>query len=366
MSRRRQQGAALLVLVTLVVVAASYLLLKQLNNKKMQIEQQTGTAKALASAKAALMGHALGSTVRPGELPCPDTDNDGGSEPTCITGAGLLPWHTLGLEDLRDGSGERLWYALSPSFDGTSPINSDSTATLRIDGGSTEIAAIILAPGEPLPGQNRTAPLPGNIAQYLEDDNANDDNNYVTSATGDFNDRVVVITRDELLQATERRVLGEVRRQLNNYFSDNGVYPFAAAVGDTGQTCQQALSQGLVPLVIGTPPPTGGPCTTPDWSASPSAALPSWFIDDWADLIWYAVAPACTPPACITVMNTASPDNDKQAVLIAGGAKRSGQTRPPAAVTDLLDSAENTDLDQVFEQLPVDAASNDQIRIVAP
>ena len=63
----------------------------------------------------------------PGYLPCPDTDGDGWAEATCgsLDGAsgqasrlGLLPWKTLGLPDLRDGYGERLWYAVSSKYKG--------------------------------------------------------------------------------------------------------------------------------------------------------------------------------------------------------------------------------------------------------
>ena len=56
---------------------------------------------------------AIGAS-RLGDLPCPDRDDDGDADavPGCDTAAlalGRLPWKTLGLPDLRDGDGERLW-----------------------------------------------------------------------------------------------------------------------------------------------------------------------------------------------------------------------------------------------------------------
>ena len=67
------------------------------------------------------------AVVGPGYLPCPDLDNDGWAEATCgsqngdsgqAERLGRLPWKTLGLPDLRDGYGERLWYAVSSKYKG--------------------------------------------------------------------------------------------------------------------------------------------------------------------------------------------------------------------------------------------------------
>ena len=86
---------------------------------------------ALATAREALIAHAtsrpLDEIVGPGYLPCPDLDDDGWAESTCgsMTGEtgqwqrlGRLPWKTLGLPDLRDAFGERLWYAVSSKHKG--------------------------------------------------------------------------------------------------------------------------------------------------------------------------------------------------------------------------------------------------------
>src|SRR5260370_9308868 len=89
------------------------------------------TERPFARAREALVAYAvdrpISAEVGPGYLPCPDLDDDGWAESTCgsMTGdsgqserLGRLPWKTLGLPDLRDGHGERLWYAVSSKYKG--------------------------------------------------------------------------------------------------------------------------------------------------------------------------------------------------------------------------------------------------------
>ena len=159
---KTQQGQALFALLLLLTIgagAAFFTLVKPANSA---IERDKITAAALAQAKAALIGYATSVTLnpicsmpncpRPGDLPCPDT-NDNGSEGTSCgntagttgqaTRIGRLPWKTLGLPDLRDGDGERLWYAVSVNFKYNSRsscgapgdagcLNSDSRGTITV------------------------------------------------------------------------------------------------------------------------------------------------------------------------------------------------------------------------------------------
>jgi len=368
----RQRGVALLMLLTLFVLAASYTLLKQLNKEQPDILRSSSNAKVLNAAKAALMGYALKSTTRPGELPCPDTDNDGDSNVAgaCTSYLGRLPWRTLGLADPRDTSGERLWYALDAAFDGTSPINSDTAASLLLDGGTEPYVALVFAPGEALDGQSRPPGAQNTVSRYLEDDNNNGDLNYVSSSPNDFDDQLVGIEAGKFIQAVERRVLTELQRHLETYYIDNDYYPYPAVLN--GTSCDSTLTQGHLPVIINA---TCSPA--PDWSV----ALPAWFTaDSWNRLIWYAIAPACTQtsPGCtpggsFVHVNNAPGPVDKHAILISAGRIRAGQIRPPlplplADLTHLLDSAENADdhPDLLFDLLPINAASNDQIKIVAP
>ncbi len=94
-------------------------------------ERERVSQRALAEAREALIAyaadHPVNSAVGPGYLPCPDLDDDGWAEATCGSQngdsgqeqrLGRLPWKTLGLADLRDGYGERLWYAVSSKYKG--------------------------------------------------------------------------------------------------------------------------------------------------------------------------------------------------------------------------------------------------------
>lgn len=163
-SLARQSGAAFLLLVVTLVIGAAAVFYGISRPVVSDVEKDKVTAAALEKAKAALIGYAAGVTnfaapnlQRPGDLPCPDLD-DSGNAPnpnpppvtattTCNTQAsriGRLPWRTLGLPDLRDGDGERLWYAVSTNFKdsprtacaavgtATTCLNSDSVGTITV------------------------------------------------------------------------------------------------------------------------------------------------------------------------------------------------------------------------------------------
>jgi hypothetical protein len=344
--------------------------LKRLNGESPAVLQAVADSTVLGEARTALVGYALKSSVHPGELPCPDTNNDGESDsaPPCTAYIGRLPWVTLGLGDLRDQGGERLWYALDTAFDGNTPINSDTRAGLTLDANPGQhYAALVFAPGAPLTnGQARPTSQMNNVTRYLEGGNADGDTDYITTLPGDFNDQVIALGDTQLLQAVERRVLGELKARLEAYYKDKHYYPNPAALNTT--TCDAGRSQGHVPITINASCPG-----LDDWAT----ALPGWFsADGWNLLVWYAVAPACGPatPDCggsgfVEVANTPAPNDNKQAIVIAAGALRGGQNRTPAAssLADLLDDGENNDDTNLkFTKLPVDANNNDQFLIVTP
>jgi hypothetical protein len=246
-SRTVQRGAALLAFMLVMVVGASFVLVTNLNAAARQYVRRGQSTDVLQQAKEALIGYAVrypeiaaeaGEEAGPGFLPCPDTDNDGRSNPgdatdptddPCESFVGRLPWSDLGLPDLRDHAGERLWYAVSDKYafdpaDDDKVLNSDTQGTLFVDGVS-QVVAVILAPGPALPVQDRAgAPL---LAQnYLEDANYQAaDPHFVSHGTGDFNDQVVFITRTELMRPVEKRVLGEAEEILNSYREDAGRFP---------------------------------------------------------------------------------------------------------------------------------------------
>src|SRR5450830_116762 len=123
---RTQKGGALIIMALILLLAGTAVMFSVLDATSVKIERDKKTAAALAEAKAALIGWSAGHATMPGALPCPDTSNFGSSG-ACTATAGIigrLPWKTLGLNDLRDGNGECLWYALSPLYRDTISVSS--------------------------------------------------------------------------------------------------------------------------------------------------------------------------------------------------------------------------------------------------
>jgi len=228
------------------VLATTYPISQSLANKHAK-----DTEAVLVQARDALIGRAASDANRPGSLPCPDVDNDGiltlnvdyFSGGVCASLIGRLPWRTLGLPDLRDEAGERLWYALSDLFsDNTTvgPINSDTKGNRVVYGGTTattitaEAAAVIFAPGPAVGSQVRDAANQNNPANYLESgtgwNNASATGPYLLPqppATG--NDRLLAITTPELLTPVEYRAAREILSLLAAYKSASvcACYPWA-------------------------------------------------------------------------------------------------------------------------------------------
>jgi len=161
----------LLIAMLIVVLGLVTLLTFRSERKGPELEAERKTALALAQAKAALLGYAAMDDNRPGSLPCSDINDDGavfGVDCVADDQVARLPWKRLGLPDIRDGSGERLWYAVSRDFRASpgSPINTtiDGQITIRSAAGtiinnpdaipSTGVVAVIIAPGGALTRQN--------------------------------------------------------------------------------------------------------------------------------------------------------------------------------------------------------------------
>jgi hypothetical protein len=232
----------MLLLLALLMTVAAALLMGRLNDRAViRAEYDAATGRALQLAKSALIAYAATDANRPGELPCPDHDGDGViklfddySGSSCRSLVGWLPWNTLNLPELRDGSGARLWYAVSDTYhaNGTVPINPDTptVSDLAVDGGTRAVVAVVLAPGEAVGGQPRARAGEGNAASdvvaYLEGDNADGDTSFATVGGTGFNDRMVAVTRAELLAAVQKRVTGEVAATLQRYRAAHGRYPW--------------------------------------------------------------------------------------------------------------------------------------------
>lgn len=129
--KRSQRGVALLVAAALLAAALLAVAALGLASQASGASRAGVTDRALLKGREALLAYAadraIDAEVGPGYLPCPDLDDDGWAEPTCgsLSGEagqaqrlGRLPWKTLGLADLRDAAGERLWYAVSTRHKG--------------------------------------------------------------------------------------------------------------------------------------------------------------------------------------------------------------------------------------------------------
>jgi hypothetical protein len=179
---------------------------------------------------------------------------------------------------LRDGSGERLWYAVSNNFKNNSRttctastqsscLNSDTRGTISIfapdgtllndGGGNSGVVAVIIAPGEVLRRQDGVLQdrssagvnIPGNYLDMATVAGNTKNNAGFTdgSSTAGFiqgsindsngntivNDQLMVITQGSIMQTLQKRVSAEVIQCLTEYATNNnGRYPWAVPVTD--------------------------------------------------------------------------------------------------------------------------------------
>ena len=251
-------------MTALAVVVATGLVLNRLTGAR---DRSHETVEALALAKASLLAYAVaGSTTRPGELPCPDVDYDGlstagvdytaGGDNPCVSLRGWLPHRTLGVESaILDSEDERLWFALADLYHSghQDPLNSDVPGSLQVDA-YTDIVAVVIAPLAPVddaqdayrPGESAAHDAVVDVGHYLEHANADATlTTYVSQvSSGDFNDRLIALTRAELMAAVEKRVLGEVAQVLETYRNESWntatVYPWLAPLGDPSASAFEA------------------------------------------------------------------------------------------------------------------------------
>ena len=335
-------------LTATLLAGTSFMLARMENTAGPRLREAAVTARALADAKRAIVGWSVaggiagdGTEHPPGLLPFPDRNNDAGGydgRADCVTHGlsdrhliGRLPragetspcpGRALGVE-LRDGSGEPLWYAVSrnivnyrggssldppinpglldatPAYPWIRLIDMDGAALTASDGDPLEIAAVIIAPGPPLAGQTRSGAVPG-AAEYLDSvaidgvsyDNADSDgcrdavagasahmdcpgrtgeefilypdSRGTASATDSFNDRIAWVTAEELLRAAEARALGTLMSVLERYRSRHGAYPWETPA---------------VEIAVDTPLTLTGPGYDLTIDAD---VVPRWFVNhDW-------------------------------------------------------------------------------------
>ncbi|MCE9633275.1 MAG: hypothetical protein K8Q92_03725, partial [Methylophilales bacterium] len=225
---------------------------------------------------------------------------------------GRLPWKDLGIAvnspSENDVDGRMPWYAISgnlvdptcltilnPSILNLSYNNAYDCSgaslpypwlTIRDGRGnilSNRVAAIIFIPGPPLDGQSRpSSPLAG-VNQYLDSitiangctsnpfvagtySNADMDNDFIKgddarsissnnpcyNGTYKFNDKLVYITIDELMEEATKRAAAEAQGLLTKYNSAVGRFPYAAPLGSAVNSFNSSgtSTSGMVPVDV--------------------------------------------------------------------------------------------------------------------
>ncbi len=384
MRKLNQKGAGLVVLVFFIALAITGYLIHIYNPIQLRLEQDKTTTHALATAKHALTAYALEQITagvrsppllrcidrnsdgmintsdipyspencncglnceRPADLPCPDLDNDGEAETACASNInmrlGRLPWKTLGTEDLRDGAGERLWYAVSNPYKNNPrqlPMNSQTAGAIslrNINGllqndasvGNGVVAVVIAAQGAltriEIGGgttlQERNAANINNPIHYLDvaqnEDNRdfveNDPNGFISGVAKIMqnnqtviiaNDIVLPIYQNDLSDLSKITVLNEVSRAL---LQDSDTLPAPSL--NTDNTCtgngninnsvcnaDTSSSEGFIPVGAGDDPDFIGWQTKNVNSILRGDANNNWFQQNgWRNLVRYQKNAPC-------------------------------------------------------------------------
>jgi hypothetical protein len=378
----------MLVLIVMMSMATMLLVYGSTTEAGRAVRADARTRASLEEAKQALIGRAIADANRPGSLPCPDGDDDGSADlfvgSACPNYIGRLPWRTLGIGDVRDDAGERLWYALTPAFrdhPSAPPLNTDTQGSLTLYSNSearvvtTRGIAAVFAPGASLGSQRRDnavvlcATNSKNVQRnrcatnYLDASgavsNARAAGPYIAAPAGDlYNDKVAVIVAADVMPLVERRVAVELRNALLAYRAGAacGCYPWAD--GGTDGASDRGVSRGRIPAQGALPQ---------NW---PPGVLPPYFApNQWARGIHYAVSrraldeagKACT--TCIDADLTFDGTRGYDVVLVSSGYAQ--KSRGSAAWSEYLEDAENRDDDDRYVTPRGEEASRDRAYAIA-
>lgn len=391
-----ERGVAMLLFMMIVIMTAIYLLAGLAAVKS---DYDRKTAAVLGQARDALIGRAVQDANMPGSLPCPDAltnvpsgpfrnvPNDGIADTLagndCPSYVGRLPWRTLDLPDLRDASGERLWYALSRNFrddDTARPINSDTRGTLSVyasDGttlAASDAVAVIFSPGSAIGSQIRDSVIAACAAtgtsiarnfcanNYLDQLNcpgSNCRNNasgpYVAGPVVDanglaaVNDSLLVIRAGDLIPAVEKRVARALVSWLQSYHASNHYYPYPSGYDHCDEnSCDgdDSVCRGRFPLTYPQVDEHGhvthAALTLPGWVSSEKKG---WFIDNqWYREIYYSVgAGALQFPSVPCGTSLSVSGSAAGALFFTPGTPVGTQARPSNFLSDYLEDAENRD-----------------------
>lgn len=246
-----QKGSVLLLLLLLMLTGLSWMTFHFSGRDVLRFQSEN-----LARAREALMATALSyRDTHPGTvfgyLRCPDLTNvNGEAAAPCgnkdINALGRLPWKTLGLAPLYGAAGECLWYVVSGHAKNnpkTDTYNWDTTGQILLQTPQGQLLtssnphhrplAVVIAPGQPLPSQQRSATsatslCQGNtvLANYLELASASPaglttiiQSTAASERQKTHNDHVLSITSDDLFDRIQNRVdfQQDIDRLLDNF-----------------------------------------------------------------------------------------------------------------------------------------------------
>jgi hypothetical protein len=378
---RKQRGAVLMVMLVILIVGIAALLVSSLNSTTLLAERSNITSIALAQAKEGLIGRAVTDGNHPGSLPCPDISNNGTAPSTvgqpglnCPSYIGRLPWKSLGLPDLRDESGERLWYALSPNYrDSTgNTINSNTVGTLQIydNSGTTlltpagyEAAAIVFAPGVVIGSQLRGDLANQNLPSNYLDIGPNNINNsnlngpfIAADKASSFNDRLMIIKTRDIISIVEKRASKDLTTAFASYFASYGKYPnpanFSSCTSVSTCPSDNTVCLGKIPLTAIT------------------TYLPNtWFAGNkWFDVVYYTAGTSFMSGGmgmgCSTTLNFSGVNS--KGLFIMPGVPVNGIVRATSldtsSIASYIEDIENQNLDANY--VTPSANSNDSLHIL--
>lgn len=313
----RQKGGVLILLVFMIGLGVLAYVLYAFNPDRLRLEQNKKTYESLNAAKQALIAWAVSHPNTPGQMPFPDRGTGGGydgksdcnppnNNPLLYsfligqlpiygqTNPCVAPQTGIG-GNFQDAQGNRLWYAVSRNLTHkyeTDPLNTNPVepiinpsvienpiyAWLKVldrNGVliSDRVAAVILAPSEPIGGQNRTLVAPASEfldtlrigantysnADYTRSDEdfiIGEDSRNVSNADPtfvqpyNFNDKLAYITIDELIAALNSRATTEASSLLKSYRVKTGQFPYAAnlGVGLNSNISSPPNQKGMLPI----------------------------------------------------------------------------------------------------------------------
>lgn len=315
----KQKGAVLILLAFIIGLGVLAYLLHAFDPARLKLEQDKKTMQTLNEAKQALIAWSVSHPLHPGQMPFPDRGSGGGYDGRSDCNPpnnnplnynfliGQLPIYgqtapcvnpRTGIGgDFKDAQGNRLWYAVSRNLThkyetdpfNTNPIepvinpnivNNPVYAWLKVldrNGAlvSDRVVAVIIAPNNPLNGQNRSAVAPPsefldtfiktaknyNNADYTRPDEefviGEDSRNVSTSDATfvrpyNFNDKLIYITIDELMNALNNRAAVEASNLLKSYKAKTGQFPYAANLGASlnNNISSPPNQQGSLPIDV--------------------------------------------------------------------------------------------------------------------